>query len=125
MECIVIGTRVYRASHNNLDVIKVVMGDWVKLINDAINTNYNNYKMKYRKALGIPLDATIEEEATYIHETYGEKPYKNQEFVDKLSSALCYERTKIPDFVSWLKERGIEASVELNVFMIDEEADYG
>ena len=126
MECIIIGERVYRVRHKSLEYIETVLRLWNTLTDKAARTSGECYVKSYREALGIPLDATIEEEASYVHATYGVKPYKNQEFVDNfLNVPNAYERIKLPDFTTWLKKRDIEASVEPNVFMIDEEVDYG
>ena len=126
MECIIIGERIYRIRHESLEYIETVLRIWNTLTDKAARASGECYVKSYREALGVPLDATIDEEASYIHATYGEKPYKNKEFVDRfLHVPSAYERMKLPDFVAWLKERDIEASVEPNVFMIDEEVNYG
>ena len=125
MECIIIGEQVYRVRHKSLDYIKTVILDWNTLTDETVKICHDNYVKAYREKLGIPLDATIDEEATYIHETYGARPYKNSVFVDRLGNALFYEQEELPNFIDWLKERDIEAKVEPNVFIIDEEVDYG
>ena len=122
MECIVIGERVYRIRHKSLKYIETTLWDWNALAEATVRVNSENYIKAYREVLGIPLDATVKEEATYVHDTYGAKLYKNNEFIDKLY-AIDYEHKRLPDFVNWLGERGVEARVETNVFTIDEEVD--
>lgn len=125
MECIVIGERVYRIKHKSLEHIEAALVDWNRLTDEAIKISSRAYIKAYREALGIPTDISIDDEAAFIHKTYGVKPYESQEFVDKLHDALGYKRGKLPDFVAWLRERDIEASVETNIFMIDEEVNNG
>ena len=123
MECIVIGERVYRLRHRNLKYIETTLWDWNALTEVAVRINSENYIKAYRESLGVPLQATMDEEASYVHETYGPMPYKNPEFVERLHDTLGYKHEKLPDFVNWLGERGIEAAIEANVYTIDEEVD--
>ena len=121
MECIIIGERTYRVKHESLEHIEAALVDWNRLTDEAVKISSRSYIKAYRKALGIPANITIDEEASFIHKTYGVRPYENQKFVDRLHDALSYKRGKLPDFITWLKGRTIEASVETNVFMIEEE----
>ena len=95
---------------DDIDAIEEAMDALSEAYQNLETENMEGYVAHYREAMGIPLDATIDEEREIVQEKYGVQPVKNEDFI-KLMRQLeeTYEQCK--EEVNWrefFEEMGFE-----------------
>lgn len=94
----------------DIDALEKAMDEVKEEYPKVEKENLARFVAIYRELLGIPADATIDEERDYLHSEYGEQPMDNEEFVELMREARRnYEdmRAKV-DWKLHFEEKGFE-----------------
>jgi len=110
--CIVLGDKQsFVVLSEDVERLEEAMDWWLEEYENYLTSHTDTYVETYREVMGIPMDATLEEERDLIIERFGESPLDSEKFTELAKESerrFTENKPTLPSWKEWFDERGFE-----------------